>query len=55
MEACSGRRPGPLVSDDEPPAVLPAGMIVCAADGMLMNVADTQANRKMFGCMGIAA
>ena len=45
---------GPLTGDDEPSAVLLAGMAVCAADGMLVNLADTQANRAMFGCTGTA-
>jgi Insertion element 4 transposase N-terminal len=43
---------GPLVSDDEPSAVLLAGMMVLAADGMLVNLADTLANRAMFGSTG---
>src|SRR5260370_30227375 len=30
-------------------------MAVCAADGMLVNLADTPANRAMFGCTGTAA
>jgi hypothetical protein len=46
---------GPLVSDDEPSAVLLAGMTACAADGMLVNLADTPENRKAFGCAGTAA
>ena len=29
-------------------------MAVCAADGMLVNLADTPANRAMFGCTGTA-
>ena len=29
-----------------------AGMTVCAADGMLVNLADTPANRAMFGSTG---
>jgi len=45
---------GPLVSDDEPSAVLLAGMAVCAAGGMLVNLADTEANRAMFGSTGTA-
>jgi hypothetical protein len=45
---------GPLVSDDEPSAVLLAGMTVCAAGGMLVNLADTEANRAMFGSTGTA-
>ena len=46
---------GPLISDDEPPAVMLAGMAVCAADGMLVNLADTPPNRAMFGCTGTPA
>ena len=42
MEALFWRAAGPLVGDDEPSAVLLAGMMVCAADGMLVNVADTR-------------
>jgi hypothetical protein len=45
---------GPLVSDDEPSAVLLAGMMVLAADGMLVNLADTPANRAAFGSTGTA-
>jgi hypothetical protein len=45
---------GPLISDDEPSAVLLAGMTVQAADGMLVNLADTEANRKAFGSTGTA-
>ena len=55
MEALFWRAAGPLVADDEPPAVLLAGMMVCAADGMLVAVADTPANRKAFGCAGTAS
>ena len=55
MEALFWRAAGPLIADDEPSAVLLAGMMVCAADGMLVNVADTPANRKEFGCAGTAA
>ena len=54
MEALFWRAAGPLVSDDEPSAVLLAGMTACAADGMLVNVADTPENRKEFGCTGTA-
>jgi hypothetical protein len=46
---------GPLVGEDEPSAVLLAGMMACAADGMLVNLADTPQNRKAFGCAGTAA
>ena len=45
---------GPLIGDDEPSAVLLAGMMVLAADGMLVNLADTPANRAMFGSTGTA-
>jgi hypothetical protein len=45
---------GPLIGDDEQPAVLLAGMTVCAADGMLVNLADTLENRTMFGSAGTA-
>ena len=55
MEALFWLAAGPLIADDDPPAVLLAGMMVCAADGMLVNVADTPANRAMFGCTGTAA
>ena len=48
------RAAGPLIGDDEPPAVLLAGMAVCAADGMLVNLADTPVNRKAFGSTGTA-
>ena len=54
MEDLFWRAAGPLVSDAEPSAVLLAGMMVCAADGMLVNLADTEANRKAFGCTGTA-
>jgi hypothetical protein len=46
---------GPLVSNDGPGAVLLAGMPVNGADGMLVAVADTPANRKAFGCAGTCA
>jgi hypothetical protein len=55
MEALFWRAAGPLIAGDEPSAVLLAGMMVCAADGMLVAVADTPANRKAFGCTGTAA
>ena len=45
---------GPLIGDDEPSAVTLAGMTVLAADGMLVNLADTPANRKAFGSTGTA-
>ncbi len=54
MESVFWEAAGPLVSDGEPSAVLLAGMAVCAAGGMLVNLADTPANRKAFGCTGTA-
>ncbi|MGI0088688.1 MAG: transposase domain-containing protein [Nitrosotalea sp.] len=54
MESVFWAAAGPLIGDDEPAAVLLAGMMVCAADGMLVNLADTPANRAMFGCTGTA-
>ena len=54
MESVFWEAAGPLIGDDEPSAVLLAGMAVCAADGMLVNLADTPANRAMFGCTGTA-
>jgi hypothetical protein len=41
MEDLFWQAAGPLIADDEPSAVLLAGMTVCAADGMLVNVADS--------------
>ena len=54
MESVFWEAARPLTGDDEPSAVLLAGMTVCAADGMLVNLADTPANRAMFGCTGTA-
>ena len=54
MESVFWEAAGPLTGDDEPSAVLLGGMTVCAADGMLVNLADTPANRAMFGCTGTA-
>jgi hypothetical protein len=54
MEALFWHAAGPLIEDDEPSAVLLAGMMVCAADGMLVNIPDTPQNRAMFGCTGTA-
>ena len=45
---------GALIGDDEPSAVMIAGMPADAADGMLVNVADTPANRSHFGTTGTA-
>jgi Insertion element 4 transposase N-terminal len=52
METLFWQAAGPLLSDDDPAAVLLAGMMVCAADGMLVNLADTPENRAMFGSTG---
>ncbi len=54
MEGIFWHAAGPLIGDDEPSAVMLAGMPVGAADGMLVNVADTPANRAMFGSTGTA-
>ena len=54
MESIFWQVAGPLICDDEPSAVLLAGMMVLAADGMLVNLADTPANRAMFGSTGTA-
>ena len=45
---------GPLTGDDEPSAVMLGGMPVDAADGMLVNLADTEENRAYFGTTGTA-
>jgi hypothetical protein len=52
MEELFWRVAGPLTGDDAPAAVLLAGMPVHGIDGMLVNVADTPANRAAFGCAG---
>ena len=52
MEGIFWQAAGPLIGDDEPSAVMLAGMTVGAADGMLVNLADTPANRAFFGCAG---
>lgn len=54
MEDLFWQAAGPLIADDEPSAVLLAGMMVCAADGMLVNLADTPQNQAMFGSTGTA-
>ena len=43
---------GALIGDDEPSAVMVAGMPADAADGMLVNLADTKGNRDYFGTTG---
>ena len=52
MEDIFWQAAGPLIGDDEPSAVMLAGMQAGAADGMLVNLADTPANRAMFGSTG---
>ena len=54
LESLFWQAAGPLIGDDEPSAVLLAGMPVLAADGMLVNLADTPANRAFFGSTGTA-
>jgi Insertion element 4 transposase N-terminal/Transposase DDE domain len=54
MEDLFWRAAGPLIGDGEPSAVMLAGMPVAAADGMLVNLADTPANRVFFGSTGTA-
>jgi hypothetical protein len=54
MEDLFWQAAGPLIGDDEPSAVTLAGMMVLAADGMLVSLADTPANRAMFGSTGTA-
>ena len=53
-EALFWQAAGPLISDDAPSAVTLAGMPVAGADGMLVNLADTPANRAFFGTTGTA-
>ncbi len=54
MESLFWQAAGPLIADDGPSAVMLAGMPVAAADGMLVNLADTPENRAMFGSAGTA-
>jgi Flp pilus assembly protein TadG len=54
MEDLFWRAAGPLIADDEPCAVMLAGMPVAGADGMLVNLADTPQNRAFFGTTGTA-
>lgn len=54
MEDIFWQAAGPLIASDEPSAVLLAGMPVDAADGMLVNLPDTPANRAFFGSTGTA-
>ena len=52
MEEIFWHAAGPLTADDDPSAVMLAGLPVDAADGMLVNLADTPANRAFFGTTG---
>jgi hypothetical protein len=52
MEGIFWQAAGPLIGDGEPSGVKLAGMMVLAADGMLVNLADTRQNRAFFGCAG---
>jgi hypothetical protein len=54
MEEIFWQAAGPLVAGDDPSAVMLAGLPVDAADGMLVNLADTPGNRKFFGTTGTA-
>ena len=54
LESLFWQAAGPLIADDEPSAVMLAGMPVGAADGMLVNLPDTPANRAFFGSTGTA-
>jgi hypothetical protein len=54
LESLFWQAAGPLVADDDPSAVMLAGLPVNAADGMLVNLADTPGNRKFFGSTGTA-
>jgi hypothetical protein len=53
-ESVFWRAAGPLTGEDEPPAVLLAGKMACAAGGMLVNIPGTETNRKAFGSTGTA-
>lgn len=54
MEEVFWHAAGPLIGDGEASAVMLAGLPVDAADGMLVNLADTPANRAFFGSTGTA-
>ena len=54
MEEIFWHAAGPLIADDEPSAVMLAGMPVGAADGMLVSLPDTPENRAFFGSTGTA-
>ena len=56
MEELFWQVAGPLAGDgsddDDGPVLVLGGMPVCGIDGMLVALADTPANRAMFGCTG---
>jgi hypothetical protein len=54
MEEVFWHAAGPLTGDGDPPAVMLAGMPVAAADGMLVNLAETPENREFSGTTGTA-
>ena len=54
MEDLFWQAAGPVIADGEPSAVMLTGRPVAAADGMLVNLADTPANRAFFGSAGTA-
>ena len=54
MEGLFWQAAGPLIGDGEASAVMLAGMPVAGADGMLVDLADTAANRAFFGTTGTA-
>jgi hypothetical protein len=54
MEEIFWHAAGPLIGDGDPSAVMLAGMPVGAADGMLVNVAESPENRAYFGTTGTA-
>jgi hypothetical protein len=54
MEGLFWQAAGPLAGDGEPSAVMLAGRPVAAADGTLVNLADTPQNRAFFGSTGTA-
>ena len=54
MEDLFWQAAGPLISDDEPSAALLAGMMVCAADGMLVNLPTRTGRSGLDGYLTIS-
>ena len=54
LESLFWQAAGPLIAGDEPSAATLAGRPLAAADGMLVNLADTPANRAFFSSTGTA-